>query len=261
MNKQKKVELFNTTFDNLTMKEAIKQIEIIIERNKINDNYSYVVTPNIDHIVNVNTNKEFKEVYDNADLVLVDGMPIVKLSNIFGTPLKEKVSGSDLTPELFRLAQKEQYRVFIFGSKEGVAETAIDKIKRECSYNFPISCYSPPFGFEKNSRKLDECISYIENFKPDILLVSLGSPKGELFIFNNLNTIKVPISFQIGASIDFVAGTIKRAPFWMQNGGLEWFYRFLQEPKRMFKRYFIKDSLFIKIIFQEIIRKIGGNSK
>ncbi|MED3823620.1 WecB/TagA/CpsF family glycosyltransferase [Priestia flexa] len=256
---KKVIKLFDINFDNLTMTEAINRIEDIIIVNKTNKQSSYVVTPNVDHIVNTFKDRKFKEIYDNANLVLVDGMPIVKVSKILGKDLKEKVSGSDLTPELFKLAQKNQYRVFIFGSKEGVADKAIQKIKKEYGYDFPIEGYSPPFGFEQNPVVLNDSIQKIVNYKPDILLVSLGSPKGEMFIYNHLNTLKVPISLQIGASIDFIAGTVKRAPIWMQKASLEWFYRFSQEPKRMFKRYFVNDSLFLKIVVDEYRLKKRGS--
>lgn len=253
------VKLFDINFDNLTMLEAINRIEDTVESNKKNNQCSYVVTPNVDHIVNTYKNEKFKQVYDNADLILVDGMPIVQASRVLKSELKEKVSGSDLTPELFKLAQKKQYKVFIFGSREGVADLAIQKIQKDFNYDFPIKGFSPPFGFEKDPIVLQECIQKIVDYQPDMLLVSLGSPKGEFFIYNHLSELKVPVSLQIGASIDFIAGTVKRAPVWMQKSSLEWFYRFVKEPKRMFRRYFINDSLFFKIFIQEYVAKKRGN--
>jgi N-acetylglucosaminyldiphosphoundecaprenol N-acetyl-beta-D-mannosaminyltransferase len=250
--KRNKVALFNVTFDNLTMDEAVREIDNIIIQNKRHNKADFVVTPNVDHIVNIHKNRLFKEAYQKAALTLVDGAPIVFLSKVFNKSLKEKVSGSDLTPRLFELAQKKQYRVFIFGSLPGVADLAIKRIKEEHGYNFPISSYSPPFGFESKEDTLNECINIIKQFNPDILLVSIGSPKGELFIYQNLEKLKVPLSIQVGASIDFIAGTVKRAPLWMQKYGLEWFYRFLKEPKRLFKRYFVNDSYFFLLIIKEI---------
>lgn len=254
-----KVELFDIQFDNLTMIEALDRIEIMVSNNKLNNHFSYVVTPNVDHIVNTYKNADFKRVYENADLILVDGMPIVQASKMLKSELKEKISGSDLTPELFKLAQKKQFKVFIFGSREGVADIAIQRIQQENKYDFPIIGYSPPFGFEKDPDVLKDCIQKIKEYQPDLLLVSLGSPKGEFFIFNELSKLKVPVSIQIGASIDFIAGTVKRAPVWMQKSSLEWFYRFLKEPRRMFKRYFINDSLFLKIFVKELVLKKRGN--
>lgn len=249
------VKLFDVDFSNLTMNEAVTQINKIIDDNKFNKEQGYVVTPNVDHIVNVHKDPNFREIYKGATLTLVDGAPIFMVSKKIGTPLKEKVSGSDLTPHLFELAQRNNYKVFIFGSREGVPDLAIQKIKSEYGYTFPIKSYSPPFGFEKQPDVLEGGIKKIKEFQPDILLVSLGSPKGERFIYENLQELNVPISLQIGASIDFIAGTIKRAPLWMQKVGLEWFYRFLQEPKRMFRRYFINDSFFLILVLKEIFKK------
>ncbi|WP_257141935.1 WecB/TagA/CpsF family glycosyltransferase [Bacillus wiedmannii] len=252
------VKLFDVDFSNLTMNETITQINKIIDHNKFNKEQGYVVTPNVDHIVNVHKDPNFREIYKGATLTLVDGAPIFMISKKIGAPLKEKVSGSDLTPHLFELAQRNNYKVFIFGSREGVPDLAIQKIKSEFGYTFPIESYSPPFGFEKQPDVLGESIKKIQEFQPDILLVSLGSPKGERFIYENLKELNVPISLQIGASIDFIAGTVKRAPLWMQKVGLEWFYRFLQEPKRMFRRYFVNDSYFLVLVFKEFFKRRRG---
>ena len=101
--------------------------------------------------------------------------------------------------------------------------------------------YSPPYGFEKNQDEIDKIVSMIKDAHPHILIVGLGSPKQELFIFHNKERLGVPISLGLGASLDFEAGHIKRAPKWMADHGLEWFFRLLQEPGRMFKRYLIDD--------------------
>lgn len=253
--------MFNVNFDNVTKEEAINHIKEMVLEGAVNRKSKYVVTPNVDHIVNIYKNSYFKEVYDNASLIIADGMPLVTVSKYFGAPLKEKVSGSDLTPMIFKLAQEENFRVFIFGSREGVANQAIKKIKKNHQYNFDIEAFSPEFGFENNEETLAKSINKIKEFNPDILLVSLGSPKGEYFIYKNKDILNIPVMIQVGASIDFIAGTIKRAPKWMQNNNLEWFYRFIKEPKRMFYRYFINDSYFIKIIIKEFFnqKKIKRN--
>ncbi|UPO87340.1 WecB/TagA/CpsF family glycosyltransferase [Niallia sp. Man26] len=252
---KEKVNLFGVDFDNLDMKRALEEIDNIIKINKTRRKHSFVVTPNIDHLVNIDKSQSFKKIYEQASLKLVDGMPIVLLSKVLKKPLIEKISGADLTPELIEMANNKGYRVFIFGSNEGVADTVVNIYKQRFGNEFQIECYSPPFGFENNEYELNKSIEKINGFSPDILLVSLGSPKGEYFIYNNINLVNVPISLQVGASIDFIAGTVKRAPVWMQKSSLEWFYRFIQEPKRMFKRYFINDVAFIKIVLKELVGK------
>jgi N-acetylglucosaminyldiphosphoundecaprenol N-acetyl-beta-D-mannosaminyltransferase len=250
-----KVSLFDITIDNLTMKETLEKISDLTVINKSKNKYSYILTPNVDHVINVYKNKEFKKIYDEAEIKIADGMPIVWASKLLKRPLKERVTGADLTPRIIENAYHQKLRVFIFGSREGVAAKVVSKYKEQYGEEYEIDCYSPPFGFESNEDELRNSIDKIISFKPDILLVSLGSPKGEFFIKNNIHKLKVPISMQIGAAIDFIAETTNRAPKWMQKYGLEWFYRFLQEPKRMFKRYFVQDLFFLILLFKEYRRK------
>jgi len=244
------VKMFGISIDNLTMEEAIKKIDSIIRNAKP----SYIVTPNVDHIVQLQYDKEFKEIYDNASMVLADGMPLIWASALLKKKLVERVTGADLVPEIMKLAEQKNYRVFILGGDKGVAEKAIEKTLKNTSRPFPMSSYSPPMGFEKDVTELEKIKKLIKEFQPDILLVSLGSPKGEKWISNNFKELQIPFSASIGAAIDFLAGTKKRAPLWMQKIGLEWFYRFLQEPKRMFKRYFIRDSKFIFLLLRELMK-------
>ncbi|WP_028401702.1 WecB/TagA/CpsF family glycosyltransferase [Ectobacillus panaciterrae] len=251
---REQINIFGINFDNLDMCNALKTIDELIVTNKSIGSNSFVVTPNVDHLVNINKNKAFKKAYEKASLRLVDGMPIVIVSRLFNKPFKSKLSGADLTPKLLELAYEKNYKVFIFGSQPGVADEVVKKCKKEFGVDFNIGSYSPPFGFENDTTELKKSLNKINEFSPDILFVSLGSPKGELFIANNLDSLKVPVSIQVGAAIDFMAGTVKRAPLWMQKLCLEWFYRFLKEPRRMFKRYFVNDLYFVKLILKELTK-------
>lgn len=259
--KKRENHIFGVKFNNFNMQEAISEIDKLIANNKLHKKKSYIVTPNIDHLVNIYRNSKFRMVYDNAEMKLVDGMPIVKLAKFFKKPFKEKISGADLTPKLFDLAYNKKYKIFILGSSNEVGKKVKEIYKQKFASDFQIEVYSPPFGFEKNEQEVKLSLNHINRFSPDVLFVALGSPKGEIFIYDNIDNINVPVSIQIGASIDFMTGSIKRAPKWMQNCSLEWFYRFLQEPKRMFRRYFINDIYFLKIIFLEIknivAKKVG----
>jgi N-acetylglucosaminyldiphosphoundecaprenol N-acetyl-beta-D-mannosaminyltransferase len=243
-----KIKLFDINFNNITMIEVLNEIEKIIKRKES----KFFVTPNIDHIVQLQKDEEFKQIYNSADFVLADGMPIVWISKLLNKPIIEKVSGADITPQIFQIARKKGYKIFILGGREGVGNNLYLKFKENSHPNFSIGHYSPPFGFESIDDENKKITDLIAKFTPDILLVSLGAPKGEKWIFRNKENIQVPISIQVGAAIDFIAGTINRAPLWMQKYSLEWFYRFLQEPKRLFKRYFIQDIQIIKLLFIEI---------
>ncbi|ERK32200.1 WecB/TagA/CpsF family glycosyltransferase [Clostridium intestinale] len=237
-----RVKLLNTYVDNLNMIESIDRVNRFINDGK----YHYVVTPNVDHIVRLEKDSEFKKVYKEADLILTDGMPLVWISKFNKTPVKEKVSGSDLFPYLCELSEKNRYRMFLLGGAEGVADLAKKNLTSKYRNLNIVGTHSPSFGFENNQKEIDDIISIIREAKPDILILGLGSPKQEKLIHKYLEAFKVPITFCIGAAIDFEAKVVKRAPLWMQKSGLEWFYRFLKEPRRMFKRYFVDD---LKIIF------------
>lgn len=240
------MKFLNTKIDNLTMQEAVDKIDEMIK----NGGYHYLVTPNVDHIVKLEQDKELKKVYDNADLILTDGMPLIWISKLKKAPIREKVSGSDLFPKVCELAAKKNYSVFLLGAAEGVADMAAKNLMRKYNGLNIVGTYSPSYGFEKKEDEINYIIEIINNVKPDILAVGLGAPKQEIFIYKYKNKLRVPVSLAIGASIDFEAGNIKRAPKWMQKFGLEWFYRLCKEPKRMFKRYLVNDLKIFKIVWK-----------
>ena len=243
-----RIKFLNIEVDNLTMEESISRIEdLIIKRNN-----SYVVTPNVDHIVKLEDDEEFREVYRNADLIVTDGMPLIRISNLTGEKIKEKISGSDLFPKLCERATKKGYSIFLLGAAEGIAEIAKKNLEEKYLGINIVGTYSPSFGFEKNENEIDKIINIINEKKPDILAVGVGAPKQEKFIYKYKDRLNVPVSLAIGATIDFEAGNVKRAPKFMQNLGLEWFYRLIKEPKRMFRRYLVDDLKIIKIIFEYI---------
>ena len=236
-----RIRFMNIEIDNLSMDEAIDSIDRLI-----NERHRYVVTPNVDHIVKLDNDAEFRKVYENADLILTDGKPLIWISKLYGTPIREKISGSDIFPKVCELANKKHYAMYLLGAGKGVAEVAAKNIVNEYDNIHVVGTYSPPFGFENDKSEIDFILDRINSAKPDILIVGLGAPKQEKFIYKYIDKLDVGIALGLGASIDFMAGNIKRAPKWVSNIGFEWFYRFLKEPKRLFKRYFIDD---IKIIF------------
>lgn len=227
----------NIEIDNLTMDEALVEIDKLIQENR----NAYVVTPNVDHIVQVERGGELSKAYKEADLVLTDGKPLLWIAKWYGTPIKEKISGSDLFPRLCDLAANRNYRMFFLGGAEGVAMKAASNLKVRYPGLQVSGTYSPPYGFEQDVCELEKIEQMIRNLNPQILVVGLGCPKQELFILHNRKNLNVPVSLGLGASLDFEAGNIKRAPRWMSECGLEWLYRIVQDPKRLIKRYLIDD--------------------
>lgn len=241
-----RMKFLNTYVDNLSMDEAINRIDELI----INKNPSYVVTPNVDHIVKLELDTEFQDVYNDADLILTDGMPLIWISKLKKNPIKEKISGSDLFPEVCKLASNKGYKIFLLGAAEGVAAKAAENLIGKYDRLNIVGTYSPSYGFEKDQLEIRKIIGMVNEVNPDILAVGLGAPKQEKFLYRYRKQLNVPVSLAIGASIDFEAGNIKRAPKWMQKRGLEWSYRLFKEPKRMFKRYLVDDIKIFKLIFK-----------
>lgn len=238
-----RLKFMNTEVDNLTMNEALQEINKLIKSNK----NAYVVTPNVDHIVQLERGGELKEVYENADLILTDGKPLVWISKWYGTPIKEKISGSDLFPRLCALAAKKGYKMYFLGAAEGVAAKAAKNLQKKYPGLQVVGTYSPPLGFEKDETEMEKIKKQIKNVQPHILIVGLGCPKQELFIYHHRNELGVPVSLGLGASLDFEAGKVKRAPKWMADHGLEWLFRITQDPKRMMKRYLVDDRKILEI--------------
>ena len=241
-----RIKFMNTEIDNLTMREALEAIDKLILENR----NAFVVTPNVDHIVQLEKGGELCEVYKNANLILADGKPLIWISKWYGTPIKEKISGSDLFPLLCEHAVKRNYRIFFLGAAKGVAAKAAKNLSKRYPGLQIVGTYSPPMGFEKNTSELLNIEKKIKRVAPHILIVGLGCPKQELFIFHNRERLNVPISLGLGASFDFEAGNIRRAPKWMSDYGFEWLFRIFQDPKRLIKRYLFDDCKIFYMIFK-----------
>jgi exopolysaccharide biosynthesis WecB/TagA/CpsF family protein len=240
------VKLLNIEIDNLTMDEALKEIDTFIIEKK----NALVVTPNVDHLVKVENDKEFRKIYNEADLILTDGMPLIWISKFKSIDIKEKISGSDLFPQVCDLASKRSYKLYLLGGKPEASEKAAEKLVEKYPGLNIVGKYSPYYGFEKDVREIEHVIKLINDAKPDILAVGLGAPKQEKFIYNYRHKLQVPVSLAIGASIDFESGLVSRSPVWMQKSGLEWFYRMCKEPKRMIRRYLFDDMKIFKLLFK-----------
>lgn len=241
-----KVRFLNVSVDNLTMDEAVVAADTLIKKGGA----AFIATPNVDHLVLLEQHDELKAAYENADLVFTDGMPIVWFSKLLGRPIKEKISGSDFLPRLCDLSARNGYKMFFLGAAPGVAELAAQKLAERYQGLQVVDCYSPSLDFEKNPEEMKLIDDRIAAAKPDILVVALGCPKQEILISVNKTRWNVPLSLGVGASLDFAAGKIKRAPRWMSNHGLEWLYRMCQEPGRMFKRYVLRDWKFLKLLWK-----------
>ncbi|MGD0336874.1 MAG: WecB/TagA/CpsF family glycosyltransferase [Candidatus Omnitrophota bacterium] len=242
-----RVDICGTKIDNISFSETIERIEeLILRRENV-----YIVTPNIDHIVRLRKDEELRLIYNGAVLVLADGKPLLWAAKFLGSPLKEKISGSDLFPKLCAVAVEKDYKVFFLGGREGAAQQAAGTLKKKHGNLQVTGCYSPPFGFENNEIENTKIIRMIREAKPEILFVGLGSPKQEKWIYKFKDLYDVPVSIGIGVSFEFVAGMVKRAPLWMQKCGLEWSWRLMLEPGKLWKRYLVDDMEFFWLLFKQ----------
>jgi N-acetylglucosaminyldiphosphoundecaprenol N-acetyl-beta-D-mannosaminyltransferase len=233
-------------FDNLSMAGAVQRIDRLVRARYP----AMVVTANVDHALRFQHDPEYARIVRGADLVLADGKPIIWASRLQRTPLKERVTGSDLLPLLCRHAARCGQRVFLLGGDPGVA----DKARSVLEARFPglqvVGTHCPPTGFEKSAVENARAVEAVRQARPDILFVGLGSPKQERWIARNMFDYGPCLSIGVGISLSFVAGVVRRAPLWMRKAGLEWFWRLLCEPRRLWKRYLIQDLPFLGVLFQ-----------
>lgn len=242
----RKQPLMATHVNNMTLTEAAEAIGQFISARQ----QAYVVEVNVDVMIKIEHDAELKRITDDADLVLVDGQPLVWVSKIYRRPVKEKVSGSDLSIELCRMAAERGYTMFILGGKEGIADEAKAKMEARYPGLQVVGTCAPPLGFEKDEAERAKVRQAISAVSPDIVLCCLGCPKQEKWIDANFRDIDARVFLCAGATVDFLAGNVRRCPAWVSRIGMEWFYRFLKEPKRLFKRYFIDDMQLFPLIIK-----------
>ncbi|MGQ4649279.1 WecB/TagA/CpsF family glycosyltransferase [Lyngbya aestuarii] len=238
----KTVKVLNLHVDNVSELEVLENLKCGV-----------VFTPNVDHLVKLQRDTEFYNAYEIADYKLCDSKIIYFVSQFLGTPLKEKISGSDFFPAFYNYHKSnEDIRIFLLGAKEGVAKKAQQKINASVGREIIVGAHSPSFGFEKNEEECLKIIAKIKNSGATVLAVGVGAPKQEKWIQKYRSKLpNINIFLAIGATIDFEAGNVERAPKWVSEVGLEWLYRLLSEPQRLWRRYLVDDPLFFWLVLKQ----------
>jgi len=252
-----KIYVADVAFHNVTMEEAVT---CIVQMAQKTEKPRYVCTGNLDHLVTLERDPEFRAIYRDSDLTLADGKPVVLLSYLAATPtcppLKQRVTGSDLFWELARASERTGLRLFFLGGTPRAADLAKDAILLRYPGAQICGTYCPPIETFATSEEQGRIRENIRAAQPDILLVGFGAPKQEKWIAANKDLLSVPVSIGVGGSFEMAGGIVKRAPSWMQNFGLEWAYRFLQEPTRLWHRYFVRDLPFlVKIVGRTLVER------
>ena len=254
--KANKVELFGLSIDNLTYAELCAHIDARIA----NHDPGYIVTPNTDHVCRFHRDENFRGAYGGASLVLADGVPLLWVARMLGMPIREKLSGSDLVPQLSKHAAEHGYSVFFFGGSEGTAENTAARLKRVNPSLKVSGTYFPPFGFDQNPDEVAKSVEAVKAAAPDLCFIALGTPKQEVLMRDYCVEMNVPVLIGVGAAFDFVSGRIRRAPRWVQTAGFEWLWRLAQEPSRLWRRYLVEDLVFLRIVWNELRNRRRGTS-
>ncbi|MCD4666008.1 MAG: WecB/TagA/CpsF family glycosyltransferase [Bacteroidales bacterium] len=237
-----RISILNIKVDNISKNDLLKEFESGV-----------LVTPNVDHLMKLQHDGEFYEIYKKADYVTVDSKIVSLAMKFLGTPVKEIITGSDFFPSFYNYHKNnEQVKVFLFGAAPGVADKALKIINEKIGREIIVGAHSPSFGFEKNEEECEKIIDIINETPANVLVVGVGAPKQEKWIYkykDRLTNIKIHLA--IGATIDFEAGNIQRAPVFMQKLAMEWLYRMMMEPKRLWRRYIIEDFPFFGLILKQ----------
>lgn len=224
------------------MKETLE----IIERDLKNIKGNYICVSNVHTTVMSYENEKYRKIQNESFMSLPDGRPLSILQKLNGYKDAKRVTGPDLMEEIFNISEEKGYTHYFYGS----TEDTLKKLKEQLNKKYPklniVGMYSPPFRLlsEDEDKKI---INEINIKSPDFLWVGLGAPKQEIWMYEHKNKIN-SLMIGVGAGFDYLAGNIKRAPWWMQNMGLEWLYRLMQDPKRLFKRYFTTNLKFLYLI-------------
>lgn len=243
-----KINIGGTGISDITLVETMNLFDAWIKQK---EQKRICVTP-VNCIVWANKDQQLQQLYNSADLTLCDGVPLIWASRFLGKEiLRGRVTGLDLLPQYIERCYQKQFSMFFLGAAEGVAL----EFKMQLETKYPgikvVGVYSPPYAKQFSAEENQKMIDSINAAQPDILWVSLTAPKQDYWIEQHYQELTSTINIGIGAALDVAVGKFNRAPVWMQKNGLEWFYRFIKEPKRLFRRYFIEAPAFIPIILKQ----------
>jgi exopolysaccharide biosynthesis WecB/TagA/CpsF family protein len=240
--KAHKIALLNIEVDNFTMDEFLSHLQEGI-----------VVTPNVDHLMKLQKDESFYEIYRRATHKVLDSRVIYYLLKLTNSPIKGVIPGSELLPAFYSFHRNNpNIRIFLLGGMNRTAEKAKAVINKKVNREIVTGAYSPSYGFEQKPEENSQIIEMINNSNANVLIVGVGAPKQEKWLAKHLPCLNnIKIAMALGASIDFEAGIRKRSPKWLQKLGMEWFYRFIIEPRRLWRRYFIDDLPFLFLFLRQ----------
>ena len=236
-----RIRILNVEIDNITQKELLAQLK-----------HGVLVTPNVDDIMKHQRDEEFHRYASQAEFCVCDSKIVLLASKFLGRPLKEAIPGSGFFPKYCEYHKDDDTRIFLLGAKEGVGEEAMLRINSRIGRDIVVGSYSPPFGFEKDETECEHIVEILSKSSANVVLVGLGNPKQTKWIYKYKDRLpNIDVFLALGATIDFEAGNIKRAPKIVQKCAMEWLYRLYKEPKRMYRRYLIEDMPFFWLLLKQ----------
>lgn len=241
---KKFIQFLNIQILSTTQKELLKNLK-----------KGVLITPNVDHLVKLQTDKDFYDVYQKAEWVVCDSKILYLMSQLLKEPLPEAIPGSSFFTAFYEYHKDDpKCKIFLLGAAEGIADKAMKRINEKVGRNIVVGAHSPSYGFEKKEKECEELINIVNNSGANVVLVGVGAPKQEKWIMKYKDRMpNVDIWMALGATIDFEAGTLRRAPKIWQKCGMEWLYRCIKEPKRLFKRYFVDDMKFFFYFTKQLL--------
>lgn len=242
-----KVDFLGLSFDRVTMDQAVARIEEFIREGTPHK----IFCPNVALLIRSRKNEQLRRIYETCDLLPADGMGIYYASRLLGDPVPEMVSAVILFFRLVERAAEKGYRLYLFGTKQEILENAVDNLKRQYPTLNIVGCRNGYFTPDDEP----QIVQQIARARPDILFVGMSSPLKERFVEQNLERMGVPVCLGVGGTFDVAAGVYKLAPVWMRKLALEWVYRLIQEPRRMWKRYLTTTSIFLCLVFKAFLSR------
>jgi N-acetylglucosaminyldiphosphoundecaprenol N-acetyl-beta-D-mannosaminyltransferase len=239
--------ILGCVFDRLDMDQTVTRVEEIIASRIPSQHLAISAT----NVVAVHDDPRLREIMHECAIVGVDGQGVVWASRLLGDPLPERVSAADLMDRLFAVAAEKGYSVFILGAKQDVLERAVANLHRQHPALVIAGYRNGYFGPEENA----EVVEQIRAARPDMLFAAMSSPKKEYWLSEHKAELGVPFVMGVGGAIDVVAGITRRAPPIVQRSGFEWFYRMIQEPRRLLRRFLVGNARFLLLLARELARR------
>lgn len=252
-NSYKSYRVLGLRVDDVTQSETLEHIEKFMGEA----NLHRIVTPNVDHVVVAQDDEEFRELVNTSSLSIPDGKWLVRGSRLVGIRLREGVAGRLLVEPICAMAAQRGWSVYILASVGDVARDAGERLIRKYPGLHVVGTRAPSMRFGLDDSETESILRELEDLRPDILFLGVGAPKSEKWIYRNRERLTSRVAIAVGYAFDVIAGRVTECPRWMTKTGTEWLYRLVIEPKRLWRRYLLRDPRFFYMLIRQ---RLGGKS-